>query len=355
MGHSLANIFVYEYLTGGGIDPAFAFQGSLADLSALIGEGRVMRDALVDSLASIDGVSVAFASSRFEEPDRAAAYRRPDLGESIFAFVARMAREHDYVWAIAPECDDLLAQLHDAVGGQRWLGCTKEAIKIASSKQETAARLAEHDIAATPALDPLRFAGFPDGQWVVKPDDGAGSLDTFVFDSYAAACADYDTRLAAGGRPVLQAWVEGEPLSLSLVCRENDAELVSINRQQIDLIERHAPGAHMRVVEFGGVLVDAIDPDSAHGRTLAALAKRVAAAIPGLSGFVGVDLVWHRERGPVVVEVNPRMTLAYASIVEKDEGRGRRLTQALLAAHGVDLTRSSPYAGAIRAAYGVGS
>ncbi|MEX3957819.1 ATP-grasp domain-containing protein [Trinickia sp. EG282A] len=352
----MAKIFVYEYLTGGGIDPALACQGSIADLSALIGEGRMMRNALVASLASIDGLTVTFASSRFEAFDRAAAHYRPNAEEAIPAFVARMAREHDYAWVIAPECDGLLAQLHDAVGAERWLGCTKEAICVASSKRATSARLAASGIATTEALDPLSSAAPGGGHWVVKPDDGAGSLDTFVFDSYAAACADYDTRIAAGGRPVLQAWVKGEPLSLSLVCREDGAELVSINRQRIDLIERHAPGAHMRVVEFCGVFVDAIDPDSARGRTLAALAKRVAAAIPGLRGFVGVDLVWHPERGPVVIEINPRLTVAYAGLVAQDDGRARRLTEALLAAHGVRLARSAASGCFVmRAACGVAS
>lgn len=352
----MAKIFVYEYLTGGGIDPALACQGSIADLSALIREGRMMRNALVASLASIDGVTVTFASSRFEAFDRAAAHCRPNAGEPILTFVARMSREHDYTWVIAPECDDLLAQLHDAVGAQRWLGCTKEAIRVASSKRETSARLAARGIATTEALDSSSRAAPGGGRWVVKPDDGAGGLDTFVFDSYAAACADYDTRLAAGGRPVLQAWVEGEPLSLSLVCREDDADLVSVNRQQITMIERHTPGAHMRVVEFGGVFVDAIDLDSARGRTLAMLAKRVAAAIPGLRGFVGVDLVWHPERGPVVVEINPRLTVAYAGLVAEDDGRAHRLTEGLLAAHGVRLARSAPSGCfAMRAACGVGS
>ncbi len=352
----MAKIFVYEYLTGGGIDPALTCQGSLADLSALIGEGRMMRNALVASLASIEGVSVTFASSRFEAFDRAATHCRPNAGESIPAFVARIACNHDYTWVIAPECDGLLAQLHDAVGAERWLGCTREAIEVASSKRETSARLAARGIATTPALDPLSLAAAAEGRWVVKPDDGAGSLDTFVFDSYAAACADYDTRLAAGGRPVLQAWVDGEPLSLSLVCRDDDAELVSINRQQIDMIERDAPGAHMRVVEFGGVSVDAAALDGARGATLATLAKRVARAIPGLRGFVGVDLVWHPERGPVVVEINPRLTVAYAALVAKDDGSGQRLTSALLSAHGVELARSSPYGcRTMRTACGVGS
>lgn len=330
----LTKIFVYEYLTGGGIDPELAGDGSLADLSALMGDGRVMRDSLVSELRKLGGVRVSFASSRFEALSLQDGSCCPVPGESIPAFVARVARTHDYAWVIAPECDDLLLQLHDAVGPQRWLGCTREAIALASSKRATVACLAAHGIAVTESLDPASEGEPGEGPWVVKPDDGAGSLDTFVFDSYAAACADYDTRASAGRAPVLQRWVEGEPLSLSLICREEGVELVSVNRQRIGFVERHAPGAHMRIVEWGGVAVDQMDLGSVRGQTLASLARRTAAALPGLRGFIGIDLVWHPRRGPVIVEINPRLTTAYAHLAASSGGR---LTRALLAAHGVPL------------------
>lgn len=338
----MSKIFVYEYLTGGGIDPALAREGGPADLSALIGEGRTMRDALVGQLRAVDGVEVTYASSRFEAPCPGAGYRVPTDDESIPAFVARMAGEHDHTWVVAPECDGLLLQLHDAVGSERWLGCSREAIAVASSKRATARCLAASGIAVTQALEPVDASGAgashgaAAGPWVVKPDDGAGGLDTFIFDSFAAACAEYDSRASAGRNPVLQAWVDGEPLSLSLICREDGAELVSVNRQRIEATPCHAPGARMRIVEFQGVAVDEIALGSVRAQVLASLGRRIAVAIPGLRGFVGVDLVWHPAHGPVVIEVNPRLTLAYAELAATNGGR---LTEALLAAHGVRLAR----------------
>jgi predicted ATP-grasp superfamily ATP-dependent carboligase len=340
----LTKIFVYEYLTGGGIDPALAGEGSLADLSALIVEGRVMRDALIADLRELDDVQVSFATSRFETPEPGQRHCRAAPGESMTAFVARAAREHDYAWIIAPECDDLLLRFYDAVGAARWLGCAKEAIRVASSKSATAACLAAHGIAATPALEPGQAGEHDEGRWVVKPDDGAGGLDTFVFDRFADACAEYDARAAAARKPVLQEWVDGEPLSLSLICRDRHAEVISINRQQIGLSDADAsgqpgqPGRQPRIVEFDGVLVDQIDRFSDEGRTLTALALRVALALPGLRGFVGIDVVWHPQRGPVVIEVNPRVTVAYAGLAAT---RGGQLARALLAAHGVRVERAA--------------
>jgi len=43
------------------------------------------------------------------------------------------------------------------------------------------------------------------------------------------------------------------------------------------------------------------------------IASAVAAAIPGLWGYVGVDLIEGPD-GPVVLEINPRLTTSYAGL-----------------------------------------
>ncbi|WP_157055857.1 ATP-grasp domain-containing protein [Candidatus Burkholderia verschuerenii] len=327
----MIKIFVFEYLTGGGIDPDVAGAGSLADLSALIVEGRVMRDAIAADLRALPGVAITVASSRFEQRDGAFTYAQ--AGEPVTRFVARMAREHDYACIIAPECDGLLLRLHDAVGASRWLGCAKETIRAASSKSATAARLASHGIAATAALDPDDARADASRRWVVKPDDGAGGLDTYVFDDLDAARAEYAARAEAGRSPVLQAWIDGEALSLSLMCGDHGARLVSINRQRIGMSDADDDDApRERIVQFDGVDVDCIDRHGPQGRALERLALRVAQAFDGLRGFVGIDVVWHPQQGPVVIEVNPRLTVAYAELSK--QGRGE-LAAELLAAHRV--------------------
>ena len=41
--------------------------------------------------------------------------------------------------------------------------------------------------------------------------------------------------------------------------------------------------------------------------------SRIAAAIPGLWGYVGVDLI-DTPAGPVVLEINPRLTTSYCGL-----------------------------------------
>ncbi len=330
MAFPLTKIFVFEYLTGGGIDPDIASTGSLADLSALIVEGRVMRDAIAADLRALPGIDVTIASSRFEQIDDRYPHRRAQAGEAITHFVSRVAREHDHALVVAPECDGLLLRFHDAVGNARWLGCGKEVIRMTSSKSATAACLEAHGIAATPALEPEQAASSEAMQWVVKPDDGAGGLDTYVYDDLDAALNEYEARAAAGRNPVLQEWIHGEPLSLSIICNDEGARLVSINRQCIGICNDAQSDRRERIVQFDGVDADYIDRHSAQGRVLERLAMRVADALPGLRGFTGIDVVWNEERGPVVIEVNPRLTVAYAEISKR-----RNLAAQLLAAHRV--------------------
>jgi predicted ATP-grasp superfamily ATP-dependent carboligase len=59
-----------------------------------------------------------------------------------------------------------------------------------------------------------------------------------------------------------------------------------------------------------GCEVNGLDEDRA---LYARLARGVAEAIPGLWGYVGVDLVV-TDRGPRILEVNPRLTTSYVGL-----------------------------------------
>jgi probable H4MPT-linked C1 transfer pathway protein len=111
----------------------------------------------------------------------------------------------------------------------------------------------------------------------------------------------------------LEQSIDGVALSLSLLCTDGRAELLTINRQRVVA----APG---ELLAYHGVEVRAVALDSPDGRVLARLAQRIAQAVPGLAGYVGVDLVWRaaggpaQPGGPVVIEINPRLTCAYVGL-----------------------------------------
>jgi predicted ATP-grasp superfamily ATP-dependent carboligase len=173
-------------------------------------------------------------------------------------------------------------------------------------------------------LTPLDFAtSRATRRWVVKPDDGAGAIATRVHDTFAAARDDAEARRYRGKSATLEAWVEGEPLSLSLLCSTGRTELLSVNRQQLVV---DALGE----LSFAGVRIDALPRDGPRAAALHAWAHTLVGAIAGLRGYVGVDLVWHPRHGPVLIEINPRVTMAYVGL---SAALDRNLAAAVLAAH----------------------
>lgn len=314
----MMRVFVYEH-----------FSGSAADTGdELLAAGRTMRDAVTRDLlrAGDCAVSVAAGPHAPEVPPTARAVSPPP-GSSAADFVAQQGRLHDAVWAIAPETGGVLGQLQRVVDDERWLGCEAAAIALTSSKRATLAHAAEHGLTT-----PLAFAGSPaTRRWIVKPDDGAGAMATCVHNTQAAAREDLERRRFRGEAAVLEAWVAGEPLSLSLLCSAGHAELLSVNRQQLTI---DAFGG----LSFVGVQINVLPRTDARFAALRGWAQTLARLVPGLHGHVGVDLVWHAQRGPVLIEINPRVTMAYVGLSAALE---RNLAAALLAAHRAEVSHAA--------------
>lgn len=327
-------MLVYECISGGGLSARGAGGGTALALpgAELLAQGTAMRDALVADLLGLKQLSVSCAAAWYAPlPASLAGAQslRADTHESATDFLALRVHGYDRVWVIAPESDGLLASLVATVGHARWVGCSAPAIRLAASKSATRSRLAAHGIPVPRSWHPGETEPPPGGLWIVKPDDGAGCEATRLHGDFAQAREDLLGRIAQGLASTLEAWVEGIPLSLSLLCADGRAELLSVNRQ-------HVTGRPGELLTFHGVDIGAVELGSVEGRRLARLAQEIAAAVPGLSGYVGVDLIWRRPDGPgypggpVVVEINPRLTCAYVGL---SAALGRNLAGEILNTH----------------------
>lgn len=326
-------VFVYEYVSAHGTAawPALA-PHEAADLQA---QGRTMRDALCADLLNC-GLSVGHAvaaeagdEARAGGMDAASEPLRVAPGEAPEAVLARAAATHERLWLIAPETDGLLERLSATLPASRRVGCGLGALRVASHKSRTAARLAAAGIAtpwslldngpATRGSGP-GAAGWDEG-WIVKPDDGAGTVETRWHARHDVAEADRADREARGASVTLEPYVAGDTLSLSLLCEPGEAELLALNRQQL---RRDAQGW----LHDEGVQPRAIGLHDLRAPALRTLARQIARALPGLGGYVGVDLVWHPVHGPVVIELNPRLTSAWPGL---QQALGRPLAAQCLA------------------------
>lgn len=290
-------ILVCEFVTGGGMPEGEPIPDGLAR------EGGLMLRALAGDLLDVPGVEVLVTRDArlppLVAPVRSITVQGPDEAWELWE---RLADTVDAVWPIAPESDGALERLSRLVlkTGCRLLNSGPDAVAVTARKSSTATALA----AAGLPVVPVRQAGESDdppgaGPWVVKPDDGAGCGDTRLLRT-VPEWTEWRTATAGSGF-VVQPYCAGIPASLSMLCRDGAAWPLTLNRQLVELA-----GSEFR---YHGGIVGAfpLSPE------MHALADGIAAALPGLAGYVGVDLVMTSD-GPMVLEVNPRLTTSYVGI-----------------------------------------
>jgi predicted ATP-grasp superfamily ATP-dependent carboligase len=282
-------VFIYEHLTaqGAGREPDDPGHGMYL-------EGRAMRDAVAEDFARVAGVEV------FTFPDDG-----PAVDRYMFADAANGA---DWAVVIAPESEGTLADLAEEVWptGSRFLGPSAAAIRRAADKLALAAHWYDNDVPTPETWDraPSPRDPFP-VMW--KPQDGAGSTATFRLLSAADATRAKAQRQAENhsGRMILQPFVAGRAASVAFLCGPGGYVPLLPTFQSLS--------DDGRCKYLGGELPI---PGALAARA-AALAQRAVDCMPGLLGYVGVDLVLGDAADgsrDFAIEINPRLTTSYVGL-----------------------------------------
>ncbi|HEX3448470.1 MAG TPA: ATP-grasp domain-containing protein [Isosphaeraceae bacterium] len=301
-------VLIHEWVTGGGLS------GSTLPAS-WAAEGRAMRRSIAADFAALPKSSVrVVVTLDVRLPHDPGPWQTEPIAPGNYADRLRaLARAADFTVLIAPETSGILAGLTRdlTAAGARLLGSTALAVELAADKACTAARLEELSISTPPTRTIVPSAGLPsDTEYpaVLKPVDGAGSLDTF----YLSDALSLPPAALAMPRAVLQPFVPGTPMSASfLVGPAGKAWLIGVGIQRVAVRDG-------RFQYLGGTL------PAACPEAVPQLTKAVE-AFAGLHGFVGVDFIWNEARQhAMILEINPRPTTSYVGI-------GRLLPAGLLA------------------------
>ncbi|MFQ5658977.1 MAG: ATP-grasp domain-containing protein [Gammaproteobacteria bacterium] len=265
-------------------------------------DGETMLQALMTDLRVLAGIDIiSTRDDRLENlPESIAAIGINDNVRDIWTSCMQAA---DAVWVIAPESGGLLATMHKLAldSGCGFVGCNTSAMHIAASKSRTAEALST---CAIPCIETF----LPGGQlprsntgWVVKPDDGAGSEDCYFFEKKQQLRKWWEENRTQ--QPfVVQRYVPGLAASVSALYDNGRALLLSCNEQLFQFEDGRGRNR--------GVVVNGLRQ---HRSVFEDIAIQVGKAIPGLWGYIGIDLILTKS-GPVVVEINPRLTTSYAGL-----------------------------------------
>ena len=330
----LNKILVCEFITGGGLcaEPL---------PTALVREGALMRDALLSDLSALPYAVITTVDARLAAPAHCLCVK-VFPSDDIWQIWQTHLSEADAVFLIAPETDGLLhyltqlamlqpqglsshnspnAAAYSSLNSKLVLGCGLDSILTTSDKMATylALKLANINTINTFTADywiaheAVIKENSEQISWLAKPDGGAGCEATVRF-SDAEDLIDWLTQNKKLSSHIIQPFIAGTPASISCIIFEGRAQLLSCNKQLIE-INNHT-------LSFKGVLINGMRE---HWQAFEQIANSIAKMFPSLAGYVGIDvIVQDNQIVPnqslpnqiLVVEVNPRLTTSYAGLRE---------------------------------------
>ncbi len=305
------NILVYEHACGGGFAEGAVSPGILA-------EGFGMLRAFVANLKTAGHevtVILDEGLSRLNPPIEA------NCVIPIFSFkeaqqaILKACADTDAAYVIAPETGGTLQALVEFIeqNGVPLLNCRSTAIKAVSDKANLYETLKANKL-KTPKTVRVNVAQYVkeaitakfEFPVVIKPVDGVGCSGLSIVKNESqveGAIAKIDAELASESFMV-QEYVEGEAVSVSLLCTGSKCMPVSLNKQNVSLSTPDKASCYV-----GGC----VPFDHKMKQKAFQTAEKVINCFSGIKGYVGVDLIL-TPKGPVVVDVNPRLTTSFIGL-----------------------------------------
>ena len=270
----MMRVFVYEFTCAASAATVLA-----CGAGSLNPEGAAMFASISEDFARIPNTEVVTLPRG--EPEEIAFRRTVHLADATLV--------------IAPEFDGLLAERCRWVRdeGGFCLNPSAETLALGADKFRMAAHWQNAGVPTPPTLlasdEPP-----PWPKWVLKPRFGAGSIDT---------------QLNGPPRPwgeigpmIVQPWLAGLPASVAFLCGPGQIVALPPASQHLSTDGRF---------EYRGGSVPLPEPWSTRALNLATQAVR---AVPGLLGFVGIDVVLGEDGRDWAIELNPRLTTSYLGL-----------------------------------------
>ncbi len=309
------SILVFEYFTASGEKD-----------KCIISEAEALIFALLDDLEGIQKDVVLNKSyenmiGNFENAN-------PILIEGdVVDWLKENASRFDRAIFISAENDNNLHNITKILeeNGVKTYTSTADACFKSSDKSESYEAL--YDIVPQPRT--FRFKIDPKGYWkraiehlyekwqaedpltklkiIIKPLMGVDCEDIVVIEDIDDLTLDLDKIFTPGSRVIVQEFIEGTDVSVSLISDGETALPISLNEQFVEL--KNDKGTYL-----GGKLPF----ENKYKDEAFEIAKKAVEAIDGLKGFVGVDLIINADEKDVysvyLLEINSRFTTPYVGL-----------------------------------------
>jgi predicted ATP-grasp superfamily ATP-dependent carboligase len=307
-------IIVYEHVSGGGycgqpIPPCF------------LAEGFAMLCRITADFKAAGHTITVFLDARLSilDPPIEADFIVPVFyPDEILRFLGSISMINDAVYIIAPEKGNIIQTIVAMIEKTEkvTLNCTSKAIGKVIDKPVLYEDLEENGFSIPKTLvlengmsiqqikqSITQKLNYP---LIFKPADGVGATGlSIVKEDRQIGEALTKINIESGSKNfIIQEFIKGEPVSVSLISTGKKALAVSLNKQCL-IIE--GPDGDSKYV--GGIVpFDHPLRDDAFR-----VAEKVVESFPGLHGYVGVDLILTNDT-VFIVDVNPRLTTSFVGL-----------------------------------------
>jgi len=289
-------LLVFEYICGGGF-----CSKTLPD--TLAKEGLLMLTALLNDLMAIEHSITALVDWRFLNNFDSSIEIIPIEKETdILAIFKSTLRFVDAVWLIAPETEQILFNFSQIVESSNKILLSSSSLAIiqTADKWQSYQCLSSHHIPTVATTILTKNTQVNSQQKVIKARDGVGCEHNFIVNSQEELIS-LITQFEQPNNYIIQPFIEGKVLSISALFKQGKAQLLCVNRQQIEIIHQQFKLRGCEVNYQIGLV------------PFQQLLNQIARAFPELWGYVGIDLIQQSQQ-LIVLEINPRLTSSYAGI-----------------------------------------
>jgi predicted ATP-grasp superfamily ATP-dependent carboligase len=307
------NLLIYEHVSGGGY-------ANTTISASILSEGYAMLRSLISDFKAAGHQVTTLLDSRiadFNPPLEADKVVPISSSTRLDEMLRTLAGESDAVYVVAPESGQVLEKLVKKIeaSGGKLLNCQSDAIERVSNKMKTIETLKKRGLKVPETVllgihektrDISRLTKEMEYPLVFKPLDGVGcsGLSLVRDEGSIAAAVKKVAHDSLSNYFLVQELIRGTAASACVFSAGKKAKAVTLNKQFVTL---EPPEGESRYSGGAVPFLHSLEEEALK------TAQRAVEIIGGLKGYVGVDMVLTRE-GPVVMEINPRLTTSYIGL-----------------------------------------
>ena len=210
-----------------------------------------------------------------------------------------LIKKVDYFFPIAPETEGKLVELIKLNRfKKKMLSNNINAIKKTSSKYNTYKFFQKNSIPTLQTFNKKRINFKISKKWVVKPDDGAGSEENYIFSNKKNLL----NFLSSKKNFIVQPLIKGLSFSVNILSLKKKVLILNFNKQKILYKKK-------KIIFNGTEFIKKVPYEDKIKKNINIISKK----LPGLNSFYGIDFIIFKKK-IFFIDINPRITTSYQNI-----------------------------------------